>query len=208
MYKRQPFYLATTAHPEGVEQRRNIRMRGRTVTAVDDEVLAGEGLDAEVERGNVGSEAALRHAMNAARTGHMRSIVETIQREQDEIIRDPTRGVMVVQGGPGTGKTAVALHRVAYLLYTWREQLSRTGVLIIGPNPAFLDYISRVLPELGETGVVLSTIEDLVPGFRPTASGESAAAREVKGSEEMVTILKRAVQAYDCLLYTSPSPRD
>ena len=193
----RPFYLATTAHPEGVEQRRNIRMRGRTVTAVDDEVLAGEGLDAEVERGNVGSEAALRHAMNAARTGHMRSIVETIQREQDEIIRDPTRGVMVVQGGPGTGKTAVALHRVAYLLYTWREQLSRTGVLIIGPNPAFLDYISRVLPELGETGVVLSTIEDLVPGFRPTASGESAAAREVKGSEEMVTILKRAVQAYE-----------
>lgn len=193
----RPFYLATTAHPEGVEQRRNIRMRGRTVTAVDDEVLAGEGLDAEVERGNVGSEAALRHAMNAARTGHMRSIVETIQREQDEIIRDPTRGVMVVQGGPGTGKTAVALHRVAYLLYTWREQLSRTGVLIIGPNPAFLDYISRVLPELGETGVVLSTIEDLMPGFRPTASGESAAAREVKGSEEMVTILKRAVQAYE-----------
>lgn len=193
----RPFYLATTAHPEGVEQRRNIRMRGRTVTAVDDEVLAGEGLDAEVERDNVGSEAALRHAMNAARTGHMRSIVETIQREQDEIIRDPTRGVMVVQGGPGTGKTAVALHRVAYLLYTWREQLSRTGVLIIGPNPAFLDYISRVLPELGETGVVLSTIEDLVPGFRPTASGESAAAREVKGSEEMVTILKRAVQAYE-----------
>ena len=193
----RPFYLATTAHPEGVEQRRNIRMRGRTVTAVDDEVLSGDLLDAGDAAGNVGSEAALRHAMNAARTGHMRSIVETIQREQDEIIRDPTRGVMVVQGGPGTGKTAVALHRVAYLLYTWREQLSRTGVLIIGPNPTFLDYISRVLPELGETGVVLSTVENLVPGFRPTARGESVAAREVKGSEEMVTILKRAVQAYE-----------
>lgn len=197
----RPFYLATTAHPEGVERRRNIRMRGRTVTAVDDEVLSGDalagGTGVDDASGNVGSEAALRHAMNTARTGHMQSIVETIQREQDEIIRDPTRGVMVVQGGPGTGKTAVALHRVAYLLYTWREQLSRTGVLIIGPNPTFLEYISRVLPELGETGVVLSTIEDLVPGFQPTATRESTAAREVKGSEEMVTILKRAVQAYE-----------
>lgn len=192
----RPFYLATTANPEGVETRRNIRMRGRAVTAVDDEVLSGDGT--EPLETNVGSEAALRRAMNQARTGHMQSIVETIQREQDEIIRDSTRGVMVVQGGPGTGKTAVALHRVAYLLYTWREQLSRTGVLIIGPNNTFLDYISRVLPELGETGVVLSTLENLVPGFTPQAprSAESAAAREVKGSAEMVTILKRAVQAY------------
>lgn len=192
----RPFYLATTAHPEGVETRRNIRMRGREVTAVDDEVLSGEAVDAADS--NVGSEAALRRAMNAARTGHMQSIVETIQREQDEIIRDATRGVMVVQGGPGTGKTAVALHRVAYLLYTWREQLSRTGVLILGPNDTFLEYISRVLPELGETGVVLTTLEHLVPGFAPTApaASESFAAREVKGSEEMVTVLKRAVQAY------------
>ncbi|MEH0146690.1 ATP-binding domain-containing protein [Corynebacterium sp. Q4381] len=195
----RPYYLATTAHPEGVETRRNIRMRGRTVTAVDDEVLSGEGAPTESDGAGVGSEAALRRAMNAARTGHMRSIVETIQREQDEIIRDPTRGVMVVQGGPGTGKTAVALHRVAYLLYTWREQLSRTGVLIIGPNDTFLDYISRVLPELGETGVVLTTIADLVPGFTPEAlaSNEPFAAREVKGSEEMAVILKRAVQAYE-----------
>ena len=190
----RPFYLATTAHPEGVETRRNIRMRGREVTAVDDEVLSGDG--AETSAAGVGSEAALRRAMNEARTGHMRSIVETIQREQDEIIRDATRGVMVVQGGPGTGKTAVALHRIAYLMYTWREQLTRTGVLIVGPNPAFLEYISRVLPELGETGVVLSTAEQLVPGFTPTGA-DSVAAREVKGSEEMVTILKRAVQAYE-----------
>ncbi|MBL3926434.1 DUF2075 domain-containing protein, partial [Bacteroides thetaiotaomicron] len=82
------------------------------------------------------------------RTGHMGSIVETIQREQDEIIRDETRGVMVVEGGPGTGKTAVALHRIAYLLYTWREKLAKTGVLILGPNRTFLEYISHVLPEL------------------------------------------------------------
>lgn len=190
----RPFYLATTAHPEGVETRRNIRMRGRTVTAVDDEVLSGDG--AESTSAGVGSEAALRRAMNEARTGHMRSIVETIQREQDEIIRDPTRGVMVVQGGPGTGKTAVALHRIAYLLYTWREQLTRTGVLVVGPNATFLEYISRVLPELGETGVVLSTVDQLVPGFTPGGS-DSTAEREVKGSIEMVTILKRAVQAYE-----------
>lgn len=190
----RPFYLATTAHPEGVESRRNIRMRGRTVTAVDDEVLSGDS--AESTSAGVGSESALRRAMNEARTGHMRSIVETIQREQDEIIRDPTRGVMVVQGGPGTGKTAVALHRIAYLLYTWREQLTRTGVLVVGPNATFLEYISRVLPELGETGVVLSTVDQLVPGFTPDGS-DSTAGREVKGSIEMVTILKRAVQAYE-----------
>lgn len=190
----RPFYLATTAHPEGVETRRNIRMRGRTVTAVDDEVLSGDS--AESTSAGVGSEAALRRAMNEARTGHMRSIVETIQREQDEIIRDPTRGMMVVQGGPGTGKTAVALHRIAYLLYTWREQLTRTGVLVVGPNTTFLEYISRVLPELGETGVVLSTVDQLVPGFTPGGS-DSTAGREVKGSIEMVTILKRAVQAYE-----------
>ncbi|WP_257183377.1 HelD family protein [Corynebacterium cystitidis] len=189
----RPFYLSTTAHPEGVELRRQIRTNGRTVTGIDDEVLSGQLTDEPAA--NVGSEAALRRAMNEARTGHMASIVETIQREQDEIIRDDTRGVLIVQGGPGTGKTAVALHRVAYLLYTWREQLARTGVLIVGPNQTFLEYISRVLPELGETGVVLTTIADLVPGFSPTGT-EPLLGREIKGSEEMVTILKRAVQAW------------
>ena len=188
----RPFYLATTAHPSGVQTRRNIRMRGRTVEAIDDEVLSGTGTG--VEASGVGSEAALRRAMNRPRTAHMQSIVETIQREQDAVIRDATRGVMVVEGGPGTGKTAVALHRVAYLLYTWRAQLAKTGVLVLGPNTVFLDYISRVLPELGETGVVLSTTSDLIPGFTPEGS-ESLAAREVKGSIEMVTILKRAVQS-------------
>lgn len=190
----RPFYLATTAHPSGVQTRRNIRMRGRTVESVDDEVLSGTVTGGEAS--GVGSEAALRRAMNRPRTAHMQSIVETIQREQDAVIRDATRGVMVVEGGPGTGKTAVALHRVAYLLYTWRAQLAKTGVLILGPNSVFLDYISRVLPELGETGVVLSTVSDLVPGFTP-AGNESIAAREVKGSAEMVTILKRAVQAHE-----------
>ena len=187
----RPFYLATTAQPEGVTVRRHIRTKGRTVTDINDEVLSGAG--AAEETAGVASESALYHALQRARTGHMESIVETIQREQDEIIRDSTRGVLVVEGGPGTGKTAVALHRVAYLLYTHREQLAATGVLIVGPNSTFLDYISRVLPELGETGVVLSTIGELFPGVRPTHQ-ESLAAREIKGSEAMVEILAAAVK--------------
>ena len=187
----RPFYLATTAQPEGVTVRRHIRTKGRTVTDINDEVLSGAG--AADETAGVASESALYHALQRARTGHMESIVETIQREQDEIIRDSTRGVLVVEGGPGTGKTAVALHRVAYLLYTHREQLAATGVLIVGPNSTFLDYISRVLPELGETGVVLSTIGELFPGVRPTHH-ESLAAREIKGSEAMVEILAAAVK--------------
>ncbi|MDO4927794.1 MAG: ATP-binding domain-containing protein [Corynebacterium sp.] len=189
----RPFYLATTANPEGVHTRRHIRTTGRKVTRIDDEVLAGED---QLDSGSdVVSESALHQALQAARTAHMNSIVETIQREQDAIIRDPSRGIVVVEGGPGTGKTAVALHRVAYLLYTWREQLAKTGVLIVGPSPTFLEYISRVLPELGETGVVLQTIGQLYPGINPQAR-ESLLAREVKGSIEMVTILKRLVQDY------------
>ena len=191
----RPFYLATTAHPEGVHMRRHIRTTGRTVTGVSDEVLDGESA---VEDSDVASESALHHVMQRARTGHMPSIVETIQREQDEIIRDSTRGVMVVEGGPGTGKTAVALHRVAYLLYTYREQLAATGVLIVGPNSTFLEYISRVLPELGETGVVLSTIASLFPGIDATHP-ESLLAREIKGSEAMAEILSNAVKDYQCL---------
>lgn len=196
----RPFYLATTAHPEGVRLRRHIRMRGRQVTAVDDEVLSSpQEFSADAaSHGGIAGEAALFAAMQSARTGKMAAIVATIQREQDEIIRDPTRGVMVVEGGPGTGKTAVALHRVAYLLYTWREQLSKTGVLIVGPNRDFLDYISRVLPELGETGVVLRTVGELYPGVTPTAE-EPMLGREVKGSAEMVQILKAAVRDYERL---------
>lgn len=194
----RPYYLATTAHPEGVRLRRNIRTNNRTVDAVHDEYL---GLDAEhtgdLDHG-VAGEAALLRSLNEARTGHMSSIVETIQREQDAIIRDETRGVMVVEGGPGTGKTAVALHRVAYLLYTHRERLGATGVLIIGPNSTFLDYISRVLPALGETGVVLSTIGSLYPGVAGTAA-ETQLEREIKGSEAMVDILKEAVRAYQVI---------
>ncbi|MDO4910018.1 MAG: AAA family ATPase [Corynebacterium sp.] len=188
------FYLATTAHPEGVHVRRHIRTKGRTVTGIDDEVLV-DNPELSSTTSGVASESALMHALNRARSEHMSSIVETIQREQDDIIRDQTRGVMVVEGGPGTGKTAVALHRVAYLLYTWREHLEKRGVLIIGPNKTFLEYISRVLPELGETGVVLATVGDLYPGIS-TSTQDSLLVREVKGSEEMVTIMTEAVKLY------------
>src|SRR4029450_8693326 len=109
-------------------------------------------------------EAALLSALTASRTGRMSDIVETIQAEQDRIIRADLNGVLVVQGGPGTGKTAVALHRAAYLLYPHRRELSTRGVLIVGPNETFLRYISQVLPSLAETGVLLGTPGDLYPG--------------------------------------------
>lgn len=201
----RPFYIATTAHTEGVTLRRHIRTMGRAVRQLDDEWLdipddldpeAVSGAPAAVAdraSGGAAGESVLREVLDAARTGHMRGIVETIQREQDLVIRDATRRTMVVQGGPGTGKTAVALHRVAWLLYTHRETLERTGVLILGPNGPFLDYISRVLPSLGETGVVLSTIADLYPGVHGRGP-ESPVTREVKGSAEMVHILRQAVR--------------
>ena len=198
----RPFYLATTAQPEGVAVRRHIRTTGRTVTGINDEVLDASLAAAAAPSGGVAGESALHEALQRARTGHMSSIVETIQREQDEIIRDATRGVMVVEGGPGTGKTAVALHRVAYLLYNHRDLLAATGVLIVGPNPTFLEYISRVLPELGETGVVLTTVGTMFPGVTGDHP-ESLAAREVKGSEAMVDILTNAVKAYQTLPETS-----
>ncbi|MFE3796770.1 AAA family ATPase [Nocardia tengchongensis] len=192
----RPFYLATTAAPDGVTRRRHIRSRNRKVTGVNDEYL---DLDAAVRAGvvggdgGVGSESALLAALNAARTGHMNDIVETIQSEQDAIIRSEHKSVLVVQGGPGTGKTAVALHRAAYLLYTYRQQLDKAGVLIIGPNSTFLDYIGQVLPSLGETGVLLSTVGNLYPGVQATLE-DSLRAGELKGSLEMLEVLKKAVR--------------
>ncbi len=188
----RPFYVATPASREGVELRRHLRTRSRRVRAVTDELLvAGDG--APAAHGDVVNESALVEALTAARTGRMTDIVETIQREQDAIIRSTHRGVTVVQGGPGTGKTAVALHRAAYLLYTHREVLGRSGVLIIGPNDTFLRYIGQVLPSLGETGVLLSTIGNLYPGVRATRS-ESAETRAIKGSLWMLEVLKDAVR--------------
>ncbi|MGW5316891.1 HelD family protein [Nocardia thailandica] len=192
----RPFYLATTAAPDGVTRRRHIRSRNRAVTAINDEYLdldAARRDGAGASDGGVGSESALLAALNAARTGHMNDIVETIQHEQDAIIRSEHKSVLVVQGGPGTGKTAVALHRAAYLLYTYRQQLAKSGVLIIGPNATFLDYIGQVLPSLGETGVLLSTIGDLYPGVK-AAREDSLRAGEIKGSLDILEVLKQAVR--------------
>jgi DNA helicase IV len=151
------------------------------------------GGPALVEELEVGGPGALLAALEGARTGSMRDIVATIQREQDEIIRAPLPGVLVVQGGPGTGKTAVALHRAAYLLYTHRFPLERQGVLVIGPNPLFLRYIEHVLPSLGESGVTLSTISGLVHGLSPRAEEPPALAR-LKGDPRMATVVARALR--------------
>ncbi|NIL74601.1 hypothetical protein RhoFasB10_00687 [Rhodococcus sp. B10] len=192
----RPFYLATTAAPEDVVRRRHIRSRSRRVTSIADEYLdlaaaKDAGLDASAT--GVAGESALLSALDAARTGHMNDIVETIQSEQDAIIRSEHRSVLVVQGGPGTGKTAVALHRAAYLLYTYRQQLAKSGVLIIGPNATFLDYIGQVLPSLGETGVLLSTVGNLYPGVRATLE-DSITAAQLKGSTDMIAVLTKAVR--------------
>ncbi|MGY1858338.1 HelD family protein [Modestobacter sp. SYSU DS0290] len=187
----RPFYTATAFRPEGVVRRRHIRTRGRTVTAVNDEVLT---VDPERSDGpELTGEAALMAALTAERTGRMTDIVATIQAEQDAIIRSDVRGVLVVQGGPGTGKTAVALHRAAYLLYTHRERLARSGLLVVGPTPTFLRYIADVLPALGETGVLLSGLGQLRPGLdaRGTEAPEVA---ELKGRLAMVDVLKAAVR--------------
>ncbi len=186
------FYLATAASPQGATRRRHIRTTARTVTDLDDEVL-DLALARPGDREDVTGEAALLAALTAARTGRMRDIVETIQAEQDGVIRADLPGVLVVQGGPGTGKTAVALHRAAYLLYTYRAQLTRHGVLVLGPNDTFLRYISQVLPSLAETGVLLATLGDMFPGV-PARHPESPEVAAVKGNLEMVQVLRRAVE--------------
>ena len=200
----RPYYLATTARPEGVWRRRTIHSLGRTLTSLSDEFLThGETPtgypDPHDTAEGVASESALLKALNAPRTGRMTDIVATIQREQDEIIRCEHRGIVVVEGGPGTGKTAVALHRAAYLLYTFRSVLERSGVLIIGPNDTFLRYINHVLPSLGETGVVLMTLGNMFPGVTARAE-DSLAAQEVKGSLLMVDVLKQAIRAWQTIL--------
>ena len=211
----EPFYRATGLDPQGLARRRHLAVRGRTVLGLEDEYFvdpsrapgapllpvsdapaseedpSGERLLSE---GMVlGGPGALLSALGQARTGHMGDIIGTIQREQDEIIRSPLSGVLVVQGGPGTGKTAVALHRAAYLLYTHRFPLERQGVLVVGPNPLFLRYIEQVLPSLGETGVSLSTVAGLVPEIRVKGIDDPAVAT-LKGDVRMVKVLERAVR--------------
>jgi DNA helicase IV len=180
------FYVATAATPEDMRRRRQFHTRGRQVVDFTDEVL-GRPNGAEGD-----PDAALLAAVNAPRGAGMRDIVATIQAEQDQIIRLDHPGVLVIEGGPGTGKTVVALHRVAYLLYTQRERMERHGVLVVGPNPAFLNHIGRVLPSLGESDVVFMTTGDLVPGLHVTAEDTSEAAR-LKGSLKILGVLAAAV---------------
>ncbi len=188
----RPFYLATAVAPENVTRRRHIQTRDRKVIGLDDEVLDLAAADPAGHEGLTG-ESALLAAMSASRTGRMSDIVETIQAEQDHIIRSALAGVLVVQGGPGTGKTAVALHRAAYLLYTHRRQLQKRGVLVVGPNATFLRYIGQVLPSLGENSVLLSTMAGLYPGITATAS-EPPEVAVIKGSLRMARVIETAVR--------------
>jgi DNA helicase IV len=187
------FYQATAATPGDVVRRRHLTTRGRSVVAIEDEVLDLDNIDG-AELSHLTGEGALLAALNAHRTGRMGDIVATIQAEQDEIIRSDLGGVLVVQGGPGTGKTAVALHRAAYLLYTYRERLERRGVLVVGPNQVFLRYIEKVLPSLGETGVVMASLGELFPGV-VADSDDAPAVAALKGSARMASVLAAAVRA-------------
>lgn len=186
-----PFYQATAQEPLGVVRRRHIATRARTVTSVEDELL---DVDQAQHQGlTLQGEGALMSALSSARSGRMGDIVATIQGEQDRVIRASDRGILVVQGGPGTGKTAVALHRAAYLLYTQREKLERSGVLIIGPSRTFLRYIEQVLPSLGESGVVQMTIGDIVPGLS-AQDDDPVDIAAIKGRAAFSRILREAVR--------------
>lgn len=205
------FYQATAAHPLGVRARRHLTMRERELTRIDDEVLDATLLDelreaapggaagiaahgSAVASGALQGEGALLAALTAERTGHMHDIVATIQGEQDRIIRSEMRGALVVQGGPGTGKTAVALHRAAFLIYANRERLKSAGVLVVGPSAAFVRYIEAVLPSLGETGVVMRTLGSLFPGVDADVDDRADVAA-LKGRLEMSGLLARAVRS-------------
>ena len=183
----QPFYRASRNEPMDVMLRRRFGYTGGELTAYEDEHLSdpeesdssGKLLQAEIER---------------PRVGPMRDIVATIQPEQDEIVRAGVSGTVCVQGAPGTGKTAVGLHRVAYLLYAHRERLARTGTLVIGPNASFLQYIEQVLPALGELQVKQATVDDLVAHVEVRGTDSAAAAR-LKGDARMAEVLRRAVRS-------------
>ncbi len=187
----EPFYRATGAHPMGLTRRRHFLTEGQRVIDLEDELFDPAGADPGVGLGLSGPQVLLA-TLERSRTGRMRDIVATVQREQDEIIRGPLPGILVVQGGPGTGKTAVALHRAAYLLYTHRFPLESQGVLVVGPNPTFLRYIEHVLPSLDETGVELSTVTSLYQRSRPT-EGEDEDVAQLKGDVRMARVIARAV---------------
>ncbi len=214
----EPFYRATGRSSMGLVRRRHFAVEGQRLLGIEDELFGAnhlgvghdDGLDTVAEladvRGADGGDgggglrgySTLLAALERGRTGTLGDIVATIQGEQDEIIRSPQHGVLVVQGGPGTGKTVVALHRAAYLLYTHRFPLEDQGVLVIGPNRVFLRYIERVLPSLGEAGVVQAVLSDLVPGvefLRPAErdGADTPTAARLKGDVRMSDMIDQAV---------------
>ncbi len=187
----ESFYRATPLDTMGLRRRRHLHCRGSRVVGLDDDFFddALKGTDGLVLVG----EAALLAAITQSRTGRMRNIVPTIQREQDAIIRAPLDQTLVVQGGPGTGKTVVALHRAAFLLYTYRHRLRGRPVLVVGPNPLFLRYIEDVLPELGEDQVLLATAGELVAGMSVSGTDDADVA-QLKGDPRWVTVIAHAIE--------------
>ena len=182
------FYQATAAEPHDVVRRRVLRCVGASVTGVEDELLDPEAPGAQSLP--IVGEGALMAQLSRARDRSMHSIVATIQAEQDKAIRAPGKGVVAISGGPGTGKTVVALHRAAYLLYTDRRRYERGGVLVVGPSGVFMRYIERVLPSLGETAVALRSLGEVVDGVRATRHDEPAVA-DIKGAERMAEVMRR-----------------
>ena len=185
------FYQATAQEPAGVVRRRVLHCKGQTVETIEDDLLdaaaAPDGMA-------VVGEGALLAQISRARDAHMHSVVATIQKEQDEAIRAPSRGVTTISGGPGTGKTVVALHRAAYLLYVDRRRFESVGVLVIGPSGVFMAYIERVLPSLGETSVTLRSLGELVDGVSATRHDRADVAA-IKGSARMRRVLSRVVRS-------------
>jgi DNA helicase IV len=196
----EPFYRATAVEPMGIARRRHFQTQGRTLVGLDDEVFDRAVTDAEGF--TVVGEGALLAALERGRTGRMHDIVATIQAEQDEAIRAPLAGALIVAGGPGTGKTAVALHRAAYLLYTHRKRLAAQGVLLVGPSPIFLRYIDEVLPALGEDEVTLAVPASLKPRLTVRAT-EPTVVAALKGDARMARVVARAVRDRE-----RPMPRD
>lgn len=214
----EPFYRATGRQPLGLERRRHFASRGATLLGIEDEffgdnaaigldiadrdfddaaVVTGDGAGGATGGGRLDDRpvsGALMASLEAARTGRLSDIVATIQGEQDRVIRSELPGVLVVQGGPGTGKTVVALHRAAYLLYTHRFPLESQGVLVVGPNRLFLAYIEQVLPSLGEAGVEQAVLADLLGPAARVAGLDDEAAGRVKGDPRMAAMLRRAVR--------------
>jgi DNA helicase IV len=184
----RPFYRATPADRQGVTLRRRFGFAGAELTSFEDERLdLGEdhGLDSDL----------LRAEIERPRVGPMRDIVATIQPDQDQLVRADLDSSLCVQGAPGTGKTAVGLHRAAYLLYSYPDRLRRSGVLVVGPNTAFLRYIAQVLPALGESGITQSTVDDLVSPT-PARGAEDVATATLKGDARMAGLLRRAVLSH------------